>query len=135
MAWIGISGLSFVLAALAAIAAAGAAGGRTLPGLARGIAVVAGVRSRRGRAGLAGGVLRLVPRRRGAGRRPTPDCSRSASRAQTLQDHLRETIPLIGEKVDLVVWPENAADVDPLRESAPRPARWIGSAPTWTRRS
>ena len=54
---------------------------------------------------------------------------------QTLQDHLRETIPLIGEKVDLVVWPENAADVNPLENRRLRRARWIESAPTWARRS
>ena len=37
---------------------------------------------------------------------------------QTLQDHLRETLPLIGQKVDVVVWPENAADLNPLEDGA-----------------
>ncbi|CAN5171217.1 apolipoprotein N-acyltransferase [soil metagenome] len=32
-----------------------------------------------------------------------------------LQDHLAATVPLFGEKVDVVVWPENASDLDPLR--------------------
>lgn len=33
----------------------------------------------------------------------------------TLDDHLQATVPLFGSKADVVVWPENAADVDPLR--------------------
>ncbi len=33
----------------------------------------------------------------------------------TLDDHLQATVPLFGKKADVVVWPENAADVDPLR--------------------
>ncbi|MHB1172790.1 MAG: apolipoprotein N-acyltransferase [Lacisediminihabitans sp.] len=33
----------------------------------------------------------------------------------TLDDHLQATVPLIGRKVDVVVWPENASDIDPLR--------------------
>ena len=32
-----------------------------------------------------------------------------------LRDHHQVTKPLYGEKVDVVVWPENASDVDPLR--------------------
>jgi apolipoprotein N-acyltransferase len=32
-----------------------------------------------------------------------------------LQDHYRVTAPLFGTDVDVVVWPENASDVDPLR--------------------
>ena len=31
-----------------------------------------------------------------------------------LNDHLEATLPLIGTDVDVVVWPENASDVDPL---------------------
>lgn len=33
---------------------------------------------------------------------------------QILNDHLAGTVPLIGEPVDLIVWPENAADLNPL---------------------
>ncbi len=33
---------------------------------------------------------------------------------QTLNDHINGTVPLFGEKVDAVVWPENAADLNPL---------------------
>ena len=32
-----------------------------------------------------------------------------------LEDHYRVTQPLFGEDVDVVIWPENASDVDPLR--------------------
>lgn len=32
-----------------------------------------------------------------------------------LQDHLTATAPLLGQDLDLLVWPENAADIDPLR--------------------
>ncbi len=32
-----------------------------------------------------------------------------------LEDHYRVTKPLYGEEVDVVIWPENASDVDPLR--------------------
>lgn len=38
------------------------------------------------------------------------------ARGQTLNDHIQGTIPLFGEHVDLVVWPENAADVNPLTD-------------------
>ncbi|GAB3132132.1 apolipoprotein N-acyltransferase [Marisediminicola antarctica] len=34
---------------------------------------------------------------------------------QILQDHLSATEPLYGEDIDLLVWPENASDLDPLR--------------------
>lgn len=36
-------------------------------------------------------------------------------RGDNLVDHLRVTEQLYGEKVDVVVWPENASDLDPLR--------------------
>jgi apolipoprotein N-acyltransferase len=33
----------------------------------------------------------------------------------SLDDHLQATVPILGEKVDVIVWPENASDIDPLR--------------------
>lgn len=33
---------------------------------------------------------------------------------EILQDHFAATEPIFGQKVDLVVWPENATDIDPL---------------------
>ncbi|WP_104134973.1 MULTISPECIES: apolipoprotein N-acyltransferase [unclassified Cryobacterium] len=40
------------------------------------------------------------------------------SPGQILQDHTSATLPLIGESVDFVVWPENASDIDPTRSAA-----------------
>jgi apolipoprotein N-acyltransferase len=37
-------------------------------------------------------------------------------RGQILNDHINGTVPLFGEDVDLVIWPENAADVNPLAD-------------------
>ncbi|TQM61400.1 apolipoprotein N-acyltransferase [Klugiella xanthotipulae] len=39
------------------------------------------------------------------------------SRAQNLNDHYKASLPLVGQNLDLVVWPENASDIDPLRAS------------------
>ncbi|GAB2818740.1 apolipoprotein N-acyltransferase [Alpinimonas psychrophila] len=36
---------------------------------------------------------------------------------QILQDHVSETLPYAGEKIDMVIWPENASDIDPLRNT------------------
>ncbi len=36
---------------------------------------------------------------------------------QILEDHVVATVPLIGRSVDMVVWPENSADVDPTRST------------------
>lgn len=35
----------------------------------------------------------------------------------SLNDHLQATLPVIGTPVDVVVWPENAADIDPLENA------------------
>ena len=34
---------------------------------------------------------------------------------EILQDHVSGTLPYAGQKVDMVVWPENGSDIDPLR--------------------
>lgn len=36
---------------------------------------------------------------------------------EILQDHVSATLPYEGEKVDMVIWPENGSDLDPLRSS------------------
>ncbi len=36
---------------------------------------------------------------------------------QILSDHASATLPLVGEKVDFVVWPENSSDIDPTRSA------------------
>jgi len=33
----------------------------------------------------------------------------------SLDDHLQATVPILGTKVDVIVWPENASDIDPLQ--------------------
>jgi apolipoprotein N-acyltransferase len=35
-------------------------------------------------------------------------------RGDILDDHLQATVPILDESVDLIVWPENAADLNPL---------------------
>lgn len=34
---------------------------------------------------------------------------------EILQDHISGTLPFVGKDVDMVVWPENASDIDPLQ--------------------
>jgi apolipoprotein N-acyltransferase len=36
---------------------------------------------------------------------------------EILQDHVSGTLPYAGEKIDMVVWPENGSDIDPLRST------------------
>jgi apolipoprotein N-acyltransferase len=48
---------------------------------------------------------------------------------QILSDHVSATLPLVGEPVDFVVWPENGIDVDPLRSAdSARVADYISEA-------
>ena len=48
---------------------------------------------------------------------------------EILNDHASATLPLIGEQVDFVVWPENASDIDPTRSAdASRVADYISAA-------
>lgn len=37
---------------------------------------------------------------------------------QILNDHTSATLPLVGDDLDFVVWPENASDIDPTRSAA-----------------
>ncbi|WP_104082692.1 apolipoprotein N-acyltransferase [Cryobacterium sp. Y11] len=39
------------------------------------------------------------------------------SPGQILQDHTSATLPIIDESVDFVVWPENSSDIDPTRSA------------------
>lgn len=112
VAWVGISGLSFLLAWVSAIL----------------VQVVVErdvrVRFRAIVAAVAVGALLLVPawpvstdgEIRVAAVQGNSDAGLFAqhARGQTLNDHIAGTVPLFGEKVDVVVWPENAADAGPL---------------------
>ncbi|TQL48109.1 apolipoprotein N-acyltransferase [Homoserinimonas aerilata] len=117
-AWLGASGLSFVVALIAAM----------LLQAIRELAVL-----RAGRAALAptAAVLALAllaflmppfpvtvtSSIRVAAVQGNADAGLFAQReaGAILDDHLQATMPIIDESVDLVVWPENAADVNPLR--------------------
>ncbi|TFD26006.1 apolipoprotein N-acyltransferase [Cryobacterium lyxosi] len=113
VAWVGLSGLSFILVWLSALAVQlfrEPELGRTLR---KGIAVGAVA------------VVLIVPawpttqngEVRLAAVQGNADAGLFAeySPGQILQDHTSATLPLIGEKVDFVVWPENSSDIDPTR--------------------
>jgi apolipoprotein N-acyltransferase len=112
VAWLGISGVSFVLAWLSAI-------------LVQSISEVGiGVPLRGIVASTAFVLVLAVPAWpiavngtfRVAAVQGNSDAGLFAHRApgQTLNDHISGTIPLFGEKVDAVIWPENASDLNPL---------------------
>ncbi|TFC81952.1 apolipoprotein N-acyltransferase [Cryobacterium sp. TMT1-21] len=113
VAWVGMSGLSFLLVWLSALVVQ----------LLREVDVDAPVR-----AGIAVGaiaVLLVIPAfpviqsgtTRLAAVQGASDAGLFAqySPGQILADHTSATLPLIGQKVDFVVWPENGSDIDPLR--------------------
>ncbi|PPL16930.1 apolipoprotein N-acyltransferase [Microterricola pindariensis] len=50
---------------------------------------------------------------------------------EILNNHVAETLPLVGEDVDMVVWPENGSDIDPLR--SPQAAKTLDYVSTQMR--
>jgi apolipoprotein N-acyltransferase len=112
VAWLGVSGLSFVLAWLSAILLQALRESRVRP-LLRGVtasAALLAVLAVPAWPVVASGSFRV------AAVQGDSDAALFAKRppGQTLADHLKATVPLIGDRVDAVVWPENAADLDPL---------------------
>ncbi|WP_082515069.1 apolipoprotein N-acyltransferase [Yonghaparkia sp. Root332] len=114
-AWAGLSGLSFLVALLAAVLAAVAVERRT-PALSRAVLV----------AGLSATLLvwPAFPTATSGSVRvgAVQGDSQTGLFAQyepgdILQDHLDATVPLyeLDEPLDVVVWPENGSDLDPLR--------------------
>lgn len=113
VAWLGVSGLSFVIVLLAAILLQAIRSVR-VPWTVRGIVASA-----------ACAVVLLVPAWpvissgtvRVAAVQGNSDSGLFAVHVPgaSLDDHLQATVPLFGKKVDVVVWPENAADIDPLQ--------------------
>lgn len=113
VAWVGFAGLSFIMVWLVAFAVQ-LARESTLPALRRLVWITTAVVA-----------ILAMP----AWPAPTNGTSRIAAvqgnsdaglfsqRAfgDILNDHISETLPLIGQNVDMVVWPENAADMDPTR--------------------
>lgn len=116
-AWVGASGLSFIVALLGALLLQAARELRALgfsrAVLPRLIAVVAAM--------LVAFALPSWPtatsgQLRVAAVQGNSDASLHAQRERgdILDDHFQATMPVIDEEVDLVVWPENAADLNPL---------------------
>ncbi|MFP7760344.1 apolipoprotein N-acyltransferase [Marisediminicola sp. LYQ85] len=115
-AWVGVSGLSFLLALVAALIAAAyrhtRSSGRIVSGLLP-VALIA--------------ILALMPAfpivesgtMRVAAVQGDSDAGLFAEyrAGEILDDHIAATEPLYGEDVDVVVWPENASDLDPLEIS------------------
>jgi apolipoprotein N-acyltransferase len=113
VAWLGISGLSFVIAFLSALLLQAVRTVR-VPWSTRGTIVAAAFLL----AALfpawpviASGTLRV------AAVQGDSDSGLFAQHAlgKSLDDHLQATVPILDRKVDVVVWPENASDIDPLR--------------------
>lgn len=112
VAWVGVSGLSFLLAWLSAILVQAVCEREVRLPFRAIVAVIAFA------------AVVIVPawptstdgQFRVAAVQGNSDAGLFAQHApgQTLNDHIAGTVPLFGEKVDLVVWPENAADIGPL---------------------
>jgi apolipoprotein N-acyltransferase len=116
VAWLGVSGLTFVLVAFVALVlqlVRQGARGSVLPRVTAGVAVLA--------------VLLLVP----SWPAPTTGATTVAAvqgntnsgllakyePGENLQKHIDATAPLVGRDVDMVVWPENGSDLDPSRSA------------------
>lgn len=113
VAWVGLSGLTFLLVWLSALALQLWRETRLGLALRTGIAVgaVALLLAVPAWPTIQSGTTRLAAVQgasdAGLFARYTP--------GQILSDHTSATLPLIGEPVDFVVWPENASDIDPTR--------------------
>lgn len=113
VAWVGTSGMSFLLAWAAALAVALIAEVRLHPEARAALGVSVGVALLVWPAfpTTTAGSLRVLAVQGNA------DAGLFAQyeRGDNLRDHYAVTRDLYGEKVDVVVWPENASDIDPLR--------------------
>lgn len=114
VAWLGASGLSFVIAFLAAV-------------LLQAIRELSVRWTVRGVIATAAGVLLLAfpawPQLTDGSIRVAAVQGNSNSGlfariapGESLDDHLQATVPIIGKPADVLVWPENASDVDPLTD-------------------
>ncbi|MBX3103876.1 MAG: apolipoprotein N-acyltransferase [Cryobacterium sp.] len=113
VAWIGITGLSFVIAWISAFATQIVRLWRRFAGVGT-LALVA-----------ASALLAVIPPFQSpvvgsltvAAVQGNSDAGLFAQRfpGETLNEHLAQTIKLFGRKIDLLVWPENASDLNPLK--------------------
>lgn len=115
VAWIGTSGLSFLLAWWAALVVV-LLTDRRLSSISVATVAVAGLTFLAVWPGYPATVSDTI---RVAAVQGNTDAAlfSSASRGDNLMDHWRVTQDLYGEEVDVVIWPENASDLDPLRHS------------------
>jgi apolipoprotein N-acyltransferase len=139
VAWTGVSGLSFLIAWVAALTVQAlripaSARGRTAATATKATAAAAAATGTPGRRGLV--AARALPAVLLVGMLAVPAFPVATSGSirvgavqgdadaglfaryqpgEILEDHLDATQEIYGEDVDLVVWPENAADLDPLR--------------------
>ena len=115
VAWVGMSGLSFIMVWLSALVVQLFREGQVGPFTRWGIAVgsVALLLVFPAWPTIQTGTTRL------AAVQGASDAGLFARYApgQILADHTSATLPLIGEKVDFVVWPENSSDLDPTRSA------------------
>lgn len=113
VAWVGVSGLSFLLAWVGAlvvqVARERTAAHRTIRGLLP-VTLLALLVAVPAFPVVQSGTLRVAAVQGNA------DAGLFAqyTPGQNLEDHLAATEPLYGQDVDLVVWPENASDLNPL---------------------
>src|SRR5690554_6096550 len=112
VAWLGASGLSFVVALLAALIVQAIRESAVVPWkrmLVPAIAVVVAFAMPAWPTQVSGSI-------RVAAVQGNSDAGLFAERERgdILNDHLEATLPVLDEDVDLVVWPENAADLNPL---------------------
>ena len=112
VAWTGVSGLSFLLAWLSAILVQAICASELripLRGVIASAALVL-VLIVPAWPSVTDGIFRV------AAVQGNSDAGLFAQRApgQTLNDHIAGTVPLFGTPVDVVVWPENASDLNPL---------------------
>lgn len=113
VSWVGTSGMSFVLAYFAALTVALATEPRVrlLDRSAVGVAALSALLVWPLWPITTTGTLRVLAVQGNA------DAGLFAQyeRGDNLRDHHRVTRPLYGQSVDVVIWPENASDIDPLR--------------------
>lgn len=112
-AWVGVNGLSFLLVSLCALTVQVARDRETLPklSLVAPAAVAVALISVPAFPVETTGTLRV-----GAAQGNSEAGLLAANEpGRILQDHLAATEPLLGQDLDLLVWPENAVDIDPLR--------------------
>jgi apolipoprotein N-acyltransferase len=112
VAWLGSSGLSFVIALLAALLLQAVREFRTSTWrrtLVAGAAVILAFAMPAWPTQTSGSIrVAAVQGNSNAG------LFAQRERGDILDDHLQATVPVLDKKVDLVVWPENAADLNPL---------------------